>query len=371
MKFTLQTTDGPARRGQLAFERGVVNTPAFMPVGTYGSVKAMSPERVKATGAEIVLGNTFHLMLRPGTEIISLHGDLHDFMQWQGPILTDSGGFQVFSLGELRKISEKGVTFRSPVNGDKVFLGPEESMQVQKALGSDIVMIFDECTPYPATEEQARKSMELSLRWAARSKAAHAENPAALFGIVQGGMYPSLRSESLQGLENVGFDGYAIGGLSVGESKDEMKLVLDHLTPQMPVDKPRYLMGVGKPEDIVEAVRRGVDMFDCVMPTRNARNGHLFTSTGVVRLRNSPNKTDCGPIDPECNCYTCQHYSRAYLHHLDKCGEMFGAELATVHNLHYYQHLMKGLRDAIETGTLCDFVDNFYSQRGLSTPPLD
>ena len=374
MKFELKATDGVARRGQLNFDRGVVNTPAFMPVGTYGSVKGMSPERVKDTGAEIILGNTFHLMLRPGTEIINLHGDLHDFMQWKGPILTDSGGFQVFSLGELRKITEEGVTFRSPVNGDKVFLGPEESMQVQRALGSDIVMIFDECTPYPASEIEARKSMELSLRWAERSKTAHSDNPSALFGIVQGGMYPDLRKVSLEGLEKIGFDGYAIGGLSVGETKDEMKMVLDHLVPDMPDNKPRYLMGVGKPEDIVEAVRRGIDMFDCVMPTRNARNGHLFTSTGVVRLRNSPNKRDSGPVDSQCNCYTCQNYSRAYLHHLDKCGEMFGAELATIHNLHYYQHLMKGLREAIETGTLSAFVEKFYTERGMSVPvivPID
>jgi queuine tRNA-ribosyltransferase len=311
MKFNLKATDGQARRGQLEFERGTINTPAFMPVGTYGSVKGMSPERVKDTGAEIILGNTFHLMLRPGTEIINLHGDLHDFMQWHGPILTDSGGFQVFSLGELRKITEEGVTFRSPVNGDKVFLGPEESMKVQRELGSDIVMIFDECTPYPATIKEAKDSMELSLRWAQRSKDAHGDNPSALFGIVQGGMYPELRSVSLEGLEKVGFDGYAIGGLSVGETKEEMKMVLDNLTPQMPTDKPRYLMGVGKPEDIVEAVRRGIDMFDCVMPTRNARNGHLFTSVGVVKIRNSPNKKNPGPVDDKCDCYTCKNYSRA------------------------------------------------------------
>lgn len=370
MKFELLNSDQQARRGKLAFPRGTVNTPAFMPVGTYGSVKAMSPERVKHSGAEIILGNTFHLMLRPGTEIIGLHGDLHDFMQWQGPILTDSGGFQVFSLGELRNISEQGVTFRSPVNGDKVFLGPEESMQVQRELGADIVMIFDECTPYPASEQQARDSMQLSLRWAKRSKQAHADNPAALFGIVQGGMYPDLRQISLQGLTDIGFDGYAIGGLSVGESKQEMTMILDKLLPQMPTDKPRYLMGVGKPEDIVEAVRRGVDMFDCVMPTRNARNGHLFTTTGVVRLRNSPNKQHAGAIDETCDCYTCKNYSRAYLHHLDKCGEMFGAELATIHNLHYYQNLMKGLRQAIETSKLSDFVAEFYQLRGLPVPQL-
>ncbi len=371
MKFKLLKTDGKARRGQMKFERGTIETPAFMPVGTYGSVKGMSPERVLDTGAEIILGNTFHLMLRPGTEIIKLHGDLHDFMNWQGPILTDSGGFQVFSLGELRKITEKGVTFRSPINGDKVFLGPEESMQVQRELGSDIVMIFDECTPYPASQKQAETSMQLSLRWAERSKAAHGDNPSALFGIVQGGMYPELRDISLQGLTNIGFDGYAIGGLSVGESKQEMKMILDNLTGKMPKDKPRYLMGVGKPEDLVESVRRGIDMFDCVMPTRNARNGHLFTRTGIVRLRNSPNKKDSGPIDEACGCYTCRNYSRAYLHHLDKCGEMFGAELATIHNLHYYQDLMQGLRNAIETGTFDDFVEGFYQLRGMQVPPID
>lgn len=370
MKYTLLKTDGKARRGQIEFDRGVINTPAFMPVGTYGSVKGMSPERVMDTGAEIILGNTFHLMLRPGTEVVKLHGDLHDFMNWQGPILTDSGGFQVFSLGELRKITEKGVTFRSPINGDKVFLGPEESMQVQRELGSDIVMIFDECTPYPATHEQADTSMQLSLRWAQRSKDAHADNPAALFGIVQGGMYPDLRDISLNGLTEIGFDGYAIGGLSVGETKQEMKMILNHLADKMPEDKPRYLMGVGKPEDLVESVRRGIDMFDCVMPTRNARNGHLFTRTGIVRLRNSPNKKDSGPIDEACGCYTCRNYSRAYLHHLDKCGEMFGAELATIHNLHYYQDLMQGLRDSIEEGTFDSFVEEFYRARGQEVPPL-
>lgn len=371
MKFKLLKTDGKARRGQLEFDRGTIETPAFMPVGTYGTVKGMSPERVKDTGAEILLGNTFHLMLRPGTEIIKMHGDLHDFMNWHGPILTDSGGFQVFSLGELRKITEEGVTFRSPINGDKVFLGPEESMQVQKDLGSDIVMIFDECTPYPATFEQAEISMQLSLRWAERSKKAHGESSSALFGIIQGGMYPELRDVSLQGLNKIDFDGYAIGGLSVGESKQEMTMILDHLAYKMPEDKPRYLMGVGKPEDLVESVRRGIDMFDCVMPTRNARNGHLFTSTGIVRLRNSPNKRDSGPVDENCGCYTCKNYSRAYLHHLDKCGEMFGAELATIHNLHYYQDLMKGLRKSLETGTFDDFVQEFYKARGLEVPALE
>lgn len=353
-----------ARRGRLSFPRGVVETPAFMPVGTYGTVKGMLPRDIVATGAQIILGNTFHLMLRPGTEVVSMQGDLHDFIGWDGPILTDSGGFQVFSLGEMRKISEAGVKFQSPVDGSKVFLDPEKSMEVQRALGADIVMIFDECTPYPADKAQAQASMELSLRWARRSKEAHGDNPAALFGIVQGGMYQDLREQSLQGLTDIGFDGYAIGGLSVGEPKDEMLKVLDGLLPHMPEDKPRYLMGVGTPEDIVAAVCRGVDMFDCVMPTRNARNGHLFTSEGVVRIRNSVHKTDPRPLDPACDCYTCTHFSRAYLHHLDKCKEMLGAQLNTLHNLHYYQNLMQGLRDAIETGRLCDFVARFYEQRG-------
>ena len=375
MKFDLNKTDGQARRGQLTFERGTIQTPAFMPVGTYGTVKGLTPEEIKSLGAEIILGNTFHLMLRPGTDIIEQHGDLHDFMNWDKPILTDSGGFQVFSLGKLRKITEKGVEFRSPVNGSKVFLGPEEAMEVQRKLGSDIVMIFDECTPYPATEAEARESMELSLRWAKRSKDAHEagftdKEPSALFGIVQGGMYPHLRKESLEGLTDIGYDGYAIGGLSVGEPKDEMLKVLNHLTPDMPDDKPRYLMGVGKPADIVEAVRRGVDMFDCVMPTRNARNGHLFTRKGVVKLRNSHNKTFTGPLDEVCECYTCKNYSRAYLHHLDKCNEMLGAKLNTIHNLHYYQDLMDGLRKAIKTGTLSDFVKEFYAAQGQDVPEL-
>lgn len=371
MQFEKIATDGNARRARLKFPRGTVETPAFMPVGTYGTVKGMTPRDIEATGAQIILGNTFHLMLRPGTEIVQQHGDLHDFMQWKGPILTDSGGFQVFSLGKMRKITEDGVTFQSPVNGDKVFMGPEESMQVQRELGSDIVMIFDECTPYPATEVEAADSMRLSMRWAKRSKDAHGDNPSALFGIVQGGMYPHLRDESMQGLEEIGFDGYAIGGLSVGEPKEEMVKVLDHLAHKMPEDKPRYLMGVGKPEDIVEAVRRGVDMFDCVMPTRNARNGFLFTSEGVVKIRNAANKTDTRPLDETCDCYTCQNFSRSYLHHLDKCKEILGAQLNTIHNLHYYQVLMAGLREAIEQGKLDDFVDEFYRKRGLETPPLD
>jgi len=370
MSFEKLGEDGKARRGRLTFPRGVVETPAFMPVGTYGTVKGMLPRDIEEIGAHIILGNTFHLMLRPGTEVVKAHGDLHDFTQWQGPILTDSGGFQVFSLGEMRKITEQGVTFRSPVDGSKVELSPEIAIQVQRDLGSDIVMIFDECTPYPATEKQAKESMELSLRWAERSKRAHEGNPAALFGIVQGGMYESLRDQSLEGLEKIGFDGYAIGGLSVGEPKEDMIRILDHLPPKMPEDKPRYLMGVGRPEDIVEAVRRGVDMFDCVMPTRNARNGYLFTSAGIVKIRNAKNRHDTGPLDERCDCYTCKHFSKSYLHHLDKCGEMLGSQLNTIHNLRFYQNLMSGLRGAIEAGTLSDFVSEFYALRGETVPPL-
>lgn len=363
MQFELLKQDGAARRGRMTFTRGTVETPAFMPVGTYGTVKAMTPEELRDLGAEIILGNTFHLMLRPGTDIVRLHGDLHDFMHWQGPILTDSGGFQVFSLGELRKITEQGVTFQSPVNGDKVFLGPEESMAVQRALGSDIVMIFDECTPYPADERTARASMELSLRWAERSKLAHGDNPAALFGIVQGGMHEHLRTESLAGLREIGFDGYAIGGLSVGEPKEDMLRILQHLAPQMSPDRPRYLMGVGTPEDIVEAVRRGIDMFDCVLPTRNARNGHLFVTTGDVRIRNARYRDDPRPLDESCTCYTCRHYSRAYLRHLDQCNEILGARLNTIHNLYYYQSLMRELREAIAAGRLESYVRDFYARR--------
>lgn len=370
MKFDLKKTEGKARRGTITFPRGEIQTPAFMPVGTYGSVKGLLPRDVKDTGAEIILGNTFHLWLRPGTDIIKQAGTLHDFMQWDKPILTDSGGFQVFSLGKMRKITEHGVTFRSPVNGDKVELTPEKSMEIQKDLGSDIVMIFDECTPYPATHKEAKDSMEMSLRWAQRSKDAHGDNPSALFGIIQGGMYEDLRDVSLEGLTEIGFDGYAIGGLSVGEPKEDMVRVLDHLAYKMPEDKPRYLMGVGKPEDLVEGVRRGIDMFDCVMPTRNARNGHLFIDTGVLKLRNASNKTDHGPIDATCDCYTCQNFSRAYLHHLDKCKEIQGSTLNTIHNLHFYQTVMAGLRQALEEGTLSDFVGEFYKKRGKPVPPL-
>ncbi|WP_110666360.1 tRNA guanosine(34) transglycosylase Tgt [Salinicola halophilus] len=370
MNFERLAKDGRARRGRLTFPRGTVETPAFMPVGTYGTVKGMTPRDVEAIGAEIILGNTFHLWLRPGTEVIEGHGDLHDFSQWHKPILTDSGGFQVFSLGAMRKITEQGVHFRSPVDGAKVFMGPEESMAVQRSLGSDVVMIFDECTPYPATEAEAHKSMELSLRWAARSRTAHGDSPSALFGIVQGGMYPELRKRSLEGLLEIGFDGLAIGGLSVGEPKEEMIRVLDYLPQWMPEEKPRYLMGVGKPEDLVEGVRRGVDMFDCVMPTRNARNGHLFTAEGTVKIRNATHRHDTAPLESTCDCYTCQHFSRGYLHHLDRCGEMLGSMLNTIHNLRYYQRLMAGLRGAIEAGTLADFVAHFYRQRGLSVPPM-
>ena len=366
MQFRLTNTDGLARRGEMQFSRGVVQTPAFMPVGTYGTVKAMTPEEVEGIGAEIILGNTFHLMLRPGTDVIKLHGDLHDFMNWHKPILTDSGGFQVYSLGKMRKITEQGVHFQSPIDGSKVFMGPEESMQVQRVLGSDIVMIFDECTPYPATEKEAEESMRLSLRWAERSKAAHENNPNALFGIVQGGMYPDLRKLSLSELLKLDFDGYALGGLSVGESKEEMNHILDEITPLLPVNKPRYVMGVGKPEDLVEGVKRGVDMFDCVMPTRNARNGHLFVHQGVIKIRNKQYEKDTRPLDDTCQCYTCRNYSRSYLRYLDKAGEILGVRLNTIHNLYYYQELMKLMREAIEIGKFTEFEKDFYLKRSQS-----
>ncbi len=364
MQFALLASDGAARRGRLQFPRGEVETPAFMPVGTYGTVKGMLPRDLEEIGAQIVLGNTFHLMLRPGSGIIRDLGDLHAFMGWQRPILTDSGGFQVFSLGDMRKIGEDGVRFRSPVDGSAVFLDPETSMRVQRELGSDVVMVFDECTPYPASLEQARDSMELSLRWARRSKDAHAGNAAALFGIVQGGMYAELRRRSLDGLLAIGFDGYAIGGLSVGESKEEMLMVLDHLGPRLPVERPRYLMGVGTPLDILAAVARGVDMFDCVMPTRNARNAYLFTSRGVLKIRNAVNRTSEAPIDPDCGCYTCRNFSRAYLHHLDRCGEMLSGQLNTIHNLYFYQHLMRGIRQAIAEQRFADFSAEFVARYG-------
>lgn len=372
MQYVLLKKQGRARRGRLTFKRGSVETPAFMPVGTYGTVKAMTPEEVQATGAEILLGNTFHLWLRPGHKIIKKHGDLHDFMHWQGPILTDSGGFQVFSLGKMRKIKEEGVHFSSPVNGEKVFLSPEISMDIQKDLGSDIVMIFDECTPYPATETETDISMKLSLRWAQRSRNQFdkLENKNALFGIIQGGVYEHLRTQSLKGLVNIGFDGYAVGGLAVGEPKEDMYRILEYIIPKIPQDKPRYLMGVGKPEDLVEGVRRGIDMFDCVMPTRNARNGHLFTTNGVIKIRNAKYRTDTSSLDAQCDCYTCQNYTRAYLYHLDKCQEILGCRLNTIHNLHYYQLLMKNLRDALDTGTLESFVDLFYNRIGKEKPEL-
>jgi queuine tRNA-ribosyltransferase len=364
MQFSLITTDGPARRGTVSLTHGDVQTPAFMPVGTYGSVKSLSPVEIHDIGAHIVLGNTFHLWLRPGLDVIAAHGGLHHFMGWNGPILTDSGGFQVWSLGDLRKITEQGVKFRSPINGDSCFLTPEESMRIQKVLNSDIVMIFDECTPYPATVKEADDSMQLSLRWARRSKDAHEGNPNALFGIIQGGMYEDLRDVSLNGLTDIGFDGYAIGGLSVGEPKDDMLRILAHTAPKMPQDKPRYLMGVGTPEDLVAAVSNGVDMFDCVMPTRNARNGWLFTRYGDIKLKNARYKLDTGPLDADCDCYTCQNFSRAYLHHLHRVGEMLGARLNTIHNLHYYQALMADMRKAIEEYSFEDFKKTFAAQRG-------
>ncbi len=377
MQFSLINQDGAARRGTLKLAHGEVQTPAFMPVGTYGSVKSLSPNEIRDIGAHIILGNTFHLWLRPGLEVIAAHGGLHQFMSWDGPILTDSGGFQVWSLGDLRKISEEGVKFRSPINGDSCFLTPEESMRIQKVLNSDIVMIFDECTPYPATHLEANESMQLSLRWAARSKAEF-DRPAgpqaitsesgeqernALFGIVQGGMYEDLRDISLQGLVDIGFDGYAIGGLSVGEPKEDMLRILAHTAPRMPKDKPRYLMGVGTPEDLVAAVAEGIDMFDCVMPTRNARNGWLFTRHGDIKIKNARYRSDTGPLDPDCACYTCRNFTRGYLHHLYRLGEILGARLNTIHNLHYYQELMAGMRNAIEQGTFAGFVDEFKRQR--------
>ena len=358
VRYEFLASDGDARRGRLHFLRGTVETPAFMPVGTYGTVKTMTPEELRSIGAEIILGNTFHLWLRPGTEVVKAHGDLHRFMHWEGPILTDSGGFQVFSLAKLRKLTEQGVKFRSPVDGREVFLDPETSMQVQRDLGSDIAMVCDECTPYPATETEARQSMELSLRWSARSHAAYYREPppGSLFGIVQGGMYEPLRTASVEGLLKIGFPGYAVGGLAVGEPLEDRERVLAHTLPLLPPDKPRYLMGVGFPDDIVGAVARGIDMFDCVIPTRHARNGHLFTAQGVVNIRNARHEKDSNPVEAGCDCYTCRNYSRAYLRHLDKCGEILGSRLNTLHNLAYYQRLMRGIRAAIETGTLAEFA---------------
>ncbi len=363
MKFELLNTNGKARLGRLKFDRGVVNTPAFMPVGTYGTVKAMTTEEVEELGAEIILGNTFHLSITPSTDVIEVHGDLHDFMNWSGPILTDSGGFQVFSLGKMRKITEEGVSFRSPKDGSSIFMGPEESMQIQKKLGSDIVMIFDDCTPYPAEKSEVDQSMQLSLRWAKRSLMEHQrlKNKNALFGIIQGGMHKDLRLQSTESLIEMNFDGYAIGGLSVGEPKEEMMKVLDFLPEQMPTDKPRYLMGVGTPLDLVEGVAMGVDMFDCVMPSRNARNGYLFTSEGVVKIRNAKYKLDTAPLDPNCSCNTCKNYSRSYLHHLQKTNEILGSRLNTFHNLYYYQDLMKSIRSALKSNTFDNFRQGFLA----------
>ena len=363
MEFKVLARDGAGRRGRLTLAHGEVDTPAFMPVGTYGAVKTMSPAELTGLGAQIVLGNTFHLWLRPGVEVIAAHGGLHRFMGWHGPILTDSGGFQVWSLGALRKINEEGVRFQSPVNGDPCFLSPEESMRIQRALASDIVMVFDECTPYPATDVEARDSMRLSLRWAERSKRAHEGNANALFGIVQGGMFEALRDESLRELVRIGFDGYAIGGLSVGETKPEMMRVLAHTAPQLPADKPRYLMGVGTPQDIVSAVVNGIDMFDCVLPTRNARNGWLYTRNGIIKLRNARYRDDLAPPDPECGCYTCRNFTRAYLHHLQRVNEILGSRLNTLHNLRYYQDVMRGLREAIESGRLAEYAAGFSEEK--------
>lgn len=365
MKFALLAQDGGARRGRIELAHGAVETPAFMPVGTYGTVKGVTPEELVDCGAEMVLANTFHLMLRPGPDIVRAHGGLHGMMHWQRPILTDSGGYQVFSLAAMRKVSEQGVRFRSPVDGEEVFLDAERSMAIQRALGSDVAMVFDECTPYPADERQARASMELSLRWSARSRQAWdaSDGPGVLFGIVQGGMHDVLRAASLEGLERIGFEGLAIGGLSVGEPAALREGVLEHLAPRMPPGKPRYLMGVGRPEDLVESVARGIDLFDCVMPTRHARNGHLFVPWGVMNIRNARYATDTGPVDPDCGCYTCRHYSRSYLRHLDRCGEMLGPRLATLHNLHYYLGLMAGMRDAIAARRFDEFRAAFHAAR--------
>ena len=372
MNFELLAADGAARLGRLTLPHGEVQTPAFMPVGTYGTVKGVTAEEVEACGAEIVLGNTFHLMLRPGAEVVRLHGGLHGFMGWHRPILTDSGGYQVFSLAAMRKVTEAGVTFRSPVDGAEVFLSPERSMQVQRTLDSDIAMVFDECTPYPADEAAARESMELSLRWSLRSRQSFDVLPGAgtLFGIVQGGMHEPLRAASLAGLEAIGFAGLAIGGLSVGEPQAERDRILEALTPLMPAGKPRYLMGVGRPEDIVECVWRGVDMFDCVVPTRHARNGHLFVAGGVLNIRNARYADDTRPLDEDCGCYTCRRYSRSYLRHLDKCGEMLGPRLGTLHNLHYYQRLMADLRGAIRAGRLEAFRRAFHERRAGAAAPV-
>ena len=364
LEFSVLATSGQARRGRLKLAHGVIQTPAFMPVGTYGAVKGMRPQQVEDSGADVILGNTFHLWLRPGLDVIQAHGGLHRFVGWNKPILTDSGGFQVFSLGEIRKISEEGVSLRSPIDGAKCFLTPEESMRIQRVLNSDIVMAFDECTPHPATHSEAQISMRLSMRWAQRSQEAHQGNPNALFGIIQGGMYEDLRGESIEKLVALNFDGYAIGGLSVGEPKADMQRIMSFTTPRMPEDKPRYLMGVGTPTDLVNAVSAGVDMFDCVLPTRNARNGWLYTSTGIVKLRNAQYRFDEMPLDENCSCYTCKHFSKSYLHHLQRIDEMLGAHLNTVHNLHFYQSLMKGMRSAIELDQLDAYVSDLAFMEG-------
>jgi queuine tRNA-ribosyltransferase len=370
MRFELLAQDGAARRGRLEFARGAVETPAFMPVGTYGTVKAMTPEDLEDIGTDIVLGNTFHLYLRPGLEVIEAHQGLHRFMHWRRPILTDSGGFQVWSLAEMRKITEDGAHFRSPIDGAQVFLSPEESMRIQRILASDVAMSFDECTPYPATEAEARASMELSMRWALRGFREYyrSESPGTLFGIVQGGIYLQLRLASLGQLEDIGFAGLAIGGLAVGESEAERGRVLAELLPHMPSGKPRYLMGVGRPEDIIEAVRCGIDMFDCVMPTRHARNAHLFTRTGVINIRNAVHQRDTGPIEEGCGCYTCANYSRSYLRHLDKCGEILGAHLNTIHNLYFYQRLMREIRGAIEAARFEAYAAELHALKALGSP---
>ena len=363
MKFELLATDGGARRGRMTLEHGVVDTPIFMPVGTYGTVKAVSPAELQELNAQIILGNTFHLMLRPGTDVIAEHAGLHGFMGWPRPILTDSGGFQVFSLGAMRTIGEDGVRFRSPVNGDEVFLTPERAIEVQRILAADVVMVFDDCTEYPIDKDSARGSMELSMGWAQRCREAHGDSPAALFGIVQGSMFDDLRDESVARLLELGFDGYAIGGLSVGESKTDMFRVAEFTLNRLPSQRPRYLMGVGTPEDLLEGVLLGVDMFDCVLPTRNARNGHLFTTAGTIKIRNAVHKNALQPLDESCTCYTCSNFSRAYLHHLDRAGEMLGARLNTIHNLHYYLELMRGLREAIAAARTAAFAADFYAKR--------
>jgi queuine tRNA-ribosyltransferase len=373
--YELLRREGLARRGRLTLARGSIETPAFMPVGTYGTVKAMTPEELEGIGAQIILGNTFHRMLRPGTAIIDAHGGLHGFMHWNKPILTDSGGFQVFSLAELRKITEEGVKFRSPIDGSPVRLTPEDSMDVQRSLGSDIAMAFDDCTPWPATEAQARESMERSMRWAARGhRHYYRDDPAPprgnLFGIIQGGMYPQLRQASLEALLQIGFPGYAIGGLAVGEPEEVRLSVIEAVEPHIPADKPRYLMGVGRPEDLIAAVARGIDMFDCVMPTRHARNGHLFTATGVLNIRNAAHASDTGPIDPQCGCYTCRNYSRAYLRHLDRCNEILGARLNTIHNLYFYLDLMRQMRAALDAGEFAAFAARTLAQRRAGPDPV-